>query len=100
MATVPDHHEGPGGLMDDLALGPFRTAEAEPMAIEDIRDALVVRENGTFLLTDKNGNVPAGNESGFGLYRGDTRFLSSYEFACLNAPPVMLLSNAALGYAC
>ncbi len=87
-------------IHDDLSIGPFRTAEAEPMAIEDIRDALVVRENGTFLLTDKNGNVPAGNESGFGLYRADTRFLSTYEFACLNAPPVMLLSNAALGYAC
>ncbi len=90
----------PRTIADDLATGPFRTAEAEPMAIEDIRDALVVRENGVFLLTDKYGNVPAGNESGFGLYRGDTRFLSAYEFTCLNAPPVMLLSNAALGYAC
>ncbi|HZQ35412.1 MAG TPA: amylo-alpha-1,6-glucosidase [Dehalococcoidia bacterium] len=100
MADDRSVHEELLALTDDLAIGPFRTAEAEPMAIEDIRDALVVRENGTFLLTDKNGNVPAGNESGFGLYRGDTRYLSTYEFACLNAPPVMLLSNAALGYAC
>src|SRR5579883_2418127 len=98
MATVPDHHEGPGGLMDDLALGPFRTAEAEPMAIEDIRDALVVRENGVFLLSDKQGDVPAGNESGFGLYFRDCRYLSTYEFSCTSAPLVMLLSTAAIGY--
>ena len=84
---------------DDLATGPFRTTEAEPMAIEDIRDALVVRANGLFLLTDKHGNVPHGNESGFGLYRADTRYLSGYEFACTTAPLVMLLSTAGLGYA-
>ncbi|HLZ68316.1 MAG TPA: glycogen debranching N-terminal domain-containing protein [Dehalococcoidia bacterium] len=100
---MPETHRPqsePPPVVDDLSIGPFRTAEAEPMAIEDIRDALVVRENGTFLLTDKYGNVPAGNESGFGLYRGDTRFLSTYEFVCTNAPPVLLLSEAGLGYAC
>jgi glycogen debranching enzyme len=77
----------------------FRTAEAEPMAIEDIRDALVIREDGVFLLMDKAGAVPAGNESGFGLYCKDTRFLSEYEFAFSRTAPVMLLSLAEKGYA-
>ncbi|MGH2448013.1 MAG: glycogen debranching N-terminal domain-containing protein, partial [Chloroflexota bacterium] len=69
------------------------------MAIEDIRDALVIRENGVFLLMDKCGNVPRRNESGFGLYRNDTRFLSRYEFSFSQAAPIMLLSTAALGFA-
>ncbi|HZU76852.1 MAG TPA: glycogen debranching N-terminal domain-containing protein [Dehalococcoidia bacterium] len=84
---------------DDLSTGPFRTTEAEPMAIEDIRDAIVIRDNGVFLLTDKHGNVPAGNESGFGLYFADTRYLSAYEFSFGAVRPVMLLSTAADGFA-
>jgi glycogen debranching enzyme len=99
MAMVSSIPGGAAALSDDLSTGPFRTAEAEPMAIEDIRDALVVRENGIFLLTDKQGNVPAGNESGFGLYFQDCRYLSTYEFSCTSAPLVMLLSTAAMGYA-
>jgi glycogen debranching enzyme len=91
-----DHPPSPTGGFEDFS---FRTAEAEPMAIEDIRDALVIRDNGLFLLTDKSGAVPAGNESGFGLYAHDTRFLSEYEFSFSRTAPVMLLSVAARGYA-
>ena len=54
--------------------------EGEPMGIEDIRDALVIRERSTFLLTDPHGNVPAGNTQGFGIYHADTRHLSTYNF--------------------
>lgn len=86
----------PTGGFDDYA---FRTAEAEPMAIEDIRDALIIREDGVLLLTDKSGAIPAGNESGLGLYHKDTRFLSEYEFAFSRIAPVMLLSMAEKGYA-
>ena len=82
-----------------LEQGPIRTTEAEPMAIEDIRDALVIRENGVFLLTDKSGNIPRENESGFGLYRGGTRYLSRYEFSFSQTAPIMLLSTAAPGFA-
>jgi glycogen debranching enzyme len=87
----------PTGDFEDFA---FRTAEAEPMAIEDIRDALTIHENALCLVTDKSGGVPAGNESGFGLYLKDTRFLSEYEFAFSRIAPVMLLSTAEKGYAC
>lgn len=91
-----DHPATPIGGFEDFA---FRTAEAEPMAIEDIRDALIIRDNGLFLLTDKSGAVPADNESGFGLYAHDTRYLSEYELAFSRTAPVMLLSTAARGYA-
>ena len=51
--------------------------EAEPMAIQDIRDALVIRERDLFLLTDISGNVPPDDVNGLGLYHADTRYLST-----------------------
>jgi glycogen debranching enzyme len=72
--------------------------EAEPMSIQDIRDALVIRERDLFLLTDIGGQVPRGNTSGYGLYYQDTRYLSGYEFSFSLAKPMVLLSTAELGY--
>jgi glycogen debranching enzyme len=69
------------------------------MGIEDIRDALVIRERSTFVLTDPQGNAPAGNTQGFGIYRADTRHLSAYDLTLNGTRPVMLLSTAELGYA-
>lgn len=68
------------------------------MLIRDIRDALVIREQGTFLLTDTSGNVPANNPSGFGLYHSDTRYLSVYDFSFAQTRPLVLLSTAELGF--
>jgi glycogen debranching enzyme len=68
------------------------------MLIRDIRDALVIREQDIFLLTDTNGNVPPDNPSGFGLYHLDTRHLSVYDFSFADARPVVLLSTAELGF--
>lgn len=73
--------------------------EGEPQGIQDIRDALVIRERDTFLLTDEHGNVPRGNQQGLGLYRADTRHLSTYSFHVQGGPPVVLLSTAELGFA-
>ena len=72
--------------------------EAEPMAIQDIRDALVIRERDLFLLTDIGGQVPRGNPNGYGLYYQDTRYLSGYEFSFSLAKPIVLLSTADLGF--
>src|SRR6266508_4784218 len=72
--------------------------EAEPMAIQDIRDALVIRERDLFLLTDIAGQVPRANTNGYGLYYADTRYLSGFEFSFALARPMVLLSTAELGY--
>src|SRR5438309_5520959 len=72
--------------------------EAEPMAIQDIRDALVIRERDLFLLTDVAGQVPRGNTNGYGLYYKDTRYLSGYELSFSLAKPMVLLSTAELGF--
>ena len=69
------------------------------MGIEDIRDALVIRERSSFLLTDREGRVPAGNTQGFGLYHADTRHLSALDLTVNGVPPVVLLSTAERGYA-
>jgi glycogen debranching enzyme len=77
----------------------FALPEGEPMGIDDIRDALVIREGTSFLLTDPGGDVPAGNRQGFGVYHEDTRHLSTYHFSLNGTEPVLLLSTAELGYA-
>jgi len=86
-------------VSDDLAIERPPLPEGEPMGIEDIRDALVIRERDLFLLTDHSGNVPPGNRQGFGLYHDDTRYLSAYDLSFLSAEPVVLLSTAELGFA-
>jgi len=72
--------------------------EAEPMGVQDIREALVIRERDLFLLTDVSGQIPPGNLNGYGLYYADTRYLSGYDFTFAAAEPVVLLSTAELGY--
>jgi len=80
--------KGPSNLLPD----------AEPMAIRDIRDALVIRERDLFFLTDRSGEAPRSSINGYGLYHSDTRYLSAYEFAFSSAKPITLLSTAELGY--
>ncbi len=84
---------------EDLTLERHHLPEGEPMGIEDIRDALIIREGDLFLLTDPNGNVAPDNPHGFGLYHADTRHLSVYDLSFRSAEPVALLSTAELGFA-
>lgn len=72
--------------------------EGEPRVIEDIRDALIIREDGLFLLTDKDGSIPLNNESGFGLYHDDTRYLSGWDVSLIGVEPIVLLSTAEMGF--
>jgi glycogen debranching enzyme len=82
----------------DLAKHRSRLPQGEPSGIEDIHDALVIREGDIFLLTDENGNVPLGNDRGLGLYTADTRHLSGFNLFFHASPPVVLLSTAELGF--
>jgi len=68
------------------------------MEVQDIRDALVIRERDLFLLTDEAGEVPEGNVNGYGLYYGDTRYLSTFEFSLAENKSMVLLSTAELGF--
>lgn len=72
--------------------------EGEPRVITDIRDALIIREKELFLLTDTEGHVEVGNDSGFGLYHEDTRYLSGWELTLVGVEPIVLLSTAEDGF--
>jgi glycogen debranching enzyme len=48
------------------------------MEVSDIIGSLVIREGNLSLITEHNGNIPRGEEQGFGLYHRDCRFLSGY----------------------
>ncbi|MCH6556390.1 MAG: amylo-alpha-1,6-glucosidase, partial [Chloroflexi bacterium] len=72
--------------------------EGEPRVIEDIRDALIIREGGLFLLTDTDGSIPLNNDSGFGLYHNDTRYLSGWDLSLIGVEPIVLLSTAEMGF--
>lgn len=77
---------------------PATIAEHAPPRAQDIRDMTLVKERDLFMLADLEGNVPIGSMNGFGLYHGDTRFLSTYELKVQGLSPTILLSSARWPY--
>ncbi|MFW6150514.1 MAG: glycogen debranching N-terminal domain-containing protein [Chloroflexota bacterium] len=71
----------------------------EPIALADIRDALLIKEGALFLMSDAEGNLPRDSVAGYGLYKGDTRYLSVFDLSFDGVRPTVLLSTAELGYA-
>ena len=57
-----------------------------------------IKHNDIFLVTDANGNILSGNNSGYGLYFGDTRFLSRLEFKINGTHPIVLSSSTETGH--
>ncbi|MDQ2742486.1 MAG: amylo-alpha-1,6-glucosidase, partial [Chloroflexota bacterium] len=55
---------------------------------------LVLKENHLQIVTDQQGDIPPGNDNGFGLYYFDTRYLSAFE-VLINGQPPLYLSHAA-----
>lgn len=72
--------------------------QGEPIALANIQDALIIKENNVFLMTDQEGNLPPDSCEGYGLYKDDTRYLSVYDFSFGKTRPTVLLSTADLGY--
>lgn len=65
-----------------------------PAQVESTVETRVIKENDLFMLTAIDGNIPAGNKQGLGLYLRDTRFLDTYELHLDGAPPTVLHSSA------
>lgn len=57
-----------------------------------------IKHNNIFLVTDDYGNVMSRSASGYGLYLGDTRFLSRMEFRINDSYPVVLSSSTDTGH--
>jgi glycogen debranching enzyme len=73
--------------------------QGETAMANDIRDALVIKEQNHFTLFNPDGNIPIANTAGLGMYLGDTRHLSGYEVSLGRVQPVPLVSTARQGYA-
>lgn len=69
-----------------------------PSVTKSIADAVVIKNENFFLVTDPNGNVPLGGDHGFGFYFNDTRYLSGYEMKLGNKHLNPLVSNASKGF--
>lgn len=57
-----------------------------------------IKHNDIFLVTDVNGNILSDNNSGYGLYFGDMRFLSRLELRLNGKHPIVLSSSTETGH--
>src|SRR5438477_3911693 len=63
-----------------------------------LEDRVILKEDRAFVVSDKNGDIPEGNELGLGLYRSDTRFPSGYELRLNGRPPILLNNSVGRAY--
>src|SRR5919199_144268 len=63
-----------------------------------IAEAVVIKGEDLFFLTEPDGSVPIEGGHGFGLYYHDCRFLNGYEMKMNGARPDKLVSTAAPGF--
>jgi glycogen debranching enzyme len=66
--------------------------------VVDIREDQVIKDDRTFLVTDRFGNLPEGNTAALGLYHRDTRFLSGLDLVVEGLEPVLLHSSTERNY--
>jgi glycogen debranching enzyme len=66
--------------------------------VVDIREDQVIKDDRTFLVTDRFGNVPEGNTAALGLYHKDTRFLSGLDLVLEGQEPILLHSSTERNY--
>jgi glycogen debranching enzyme len=64
----------------------------------DIREVQVIKDDRTFLVTDRFGEVPEGNTAALGLYHMDTRFLSALQLEVNGIRPLLLHSSTERNY--
>ena len=64
----------------------------------NVSQAVVIKDEDVFFLSDRRGNVPLGNQQGFGLYYHDCRFLRGYELSMGGNPLNSLASTSEHGF--
>jgi glycogen debranching enzyme len=71
---------------------------ATTASVVDIREVQVIKDDRTFLVTDRFGDIPEGNTAALGLYHMDTRFLSGLELVVNDVKPLLLHSSTERNY--
>lgn len=69
-----------------------------PSRARSIAQAIVMKDENLFFLTNPDGRVPLTEGHGLGLYYHDCRFLNGYELQLANLRPNVLVSTAARGF--
>jgi hypothetical protein len=69
-----------------------------PAIVQSIADAVVIKNENIFFLTEPDGGVPLAGEHGFGLYYHDCRYLNGYELKLDGLTPHVLVSTAERGF--
>jgi hypothetical protein len=72
--------------------------QGTPAIVCSIADAVVIKDENIFFLTEPDGRVPLGDDHGFGLYYHDCRFLNGYELKLAGTTPQALVSTAERGF--
>jgi glycogen debranching enzyme len=85
-SAEPDHERGRRALHDE-----------KPPPVQSLADAVVIKAEGLFFVTERDGQVPFTGGHGFGLYYHDCRFLNGYELHLDNQPAIALTADARLG---
>lgn len=81
--------------LDHLEMIKRRASEyTRPARVESTVETRVIKEDDLFMLTDVDGDIPADNDQGLGVYLQDTRYLSTYELRIAGAKPTTLFSSA------
>ena len=63
-----------------------------------LANRVLLKQNDTFVVADDRGDFPAGDDQGFGLYRQDCRFLSTYELRVNGQQPILLSHSVDRAY--
>jgi glycogen debranching enzyme len=66
-------------------------------APRNVARAVVTKAGDLFFLSEQNGEIPANNQDGFGLYYHDCRYLDGYRIRFAGTPPNVLVSAANRG---
>ena len=72
--------------------------QGTPAIVRSIADAVVIKDENIFFLTEPDGSIPIGDDHGFGLYYHDCRFLNGYELHLAGTKPQPLVSTAERGF--
>lgn len=70
-----------------------------PVSARSIAEAVIIKDEDLFFVTERDGCVPLGGRHGFGLYYHDCRYLNGYEMSVAGAQPDPLVASGARGYA-
>jgi glycogen debranching enzyme len=92
-ATADSREETSGGPQKSQLLTQSHASHAS-----GISDAIVIKDEGIFFLSNPDGAVPLEKGHGLGLYYNDCRYLSGYEIRLLEARPEALAASGADGF--